>query len=188
MRKALFVLFGCLISSAAWAETQFTAVNVSGVSDGKASNIGFEILIQPEPNSQNQIEIEGKAFLAMQDQAVPVTIRTPNLEIETTENNFVVAVQNGNQSFFTRFEYQEKIESGLLTRINLLGNAQDGSPVSISIVDDPAPWIIYAIIIATPIATCAIHTVSNWIKECPAGYDIHVEGNLAGLSCTFRCK
>ncbi len=180
----------CLLAVTAAAESRFTTATVSvGSQDGAPDAITFEILEQPVPDANDRIRIDGKAFSPAERAPVPITIETtlPS-DPDVVASSFELSNTDNQKARFSRFDYDVKIEGGPLSRVILLGTSADGTPASVSIADDPGPWVWIAIYVGAQVAFCAEQRIASWIKECPKGSNTTVKGTLAGISCSFECK
>ncbi len=188
--RIAIVTLAVMLPDSALAENQFTTVTASGEDRwGLPVSIAFEVVKELEIDADKQIIIDGRAFGAATEEGVPITIKTPQpSDDNVVESSFVVQGEGASASEFRRFDYTVERDGVKLTRIVLLGKTQDGRPAYASLTDDPGPWLPVIVLLAAQVSYCAVTYVSPYIKECPSGYDISVDGSLTGLKCSFSCK
>lgn len=185
---AAVVLGVGLPSEAALAADRFASMEVIATGANVPPSIAsFNIIGDPVPNPDGFYVVDGMAFAPEFGEARPLSLAAPASELGSLDD--LTLTSDGAEASFSRLEFEVESEAVNYTKVLLIGQNRDGSPVFVSVLDDPGPAGVLLAILGIQLAYCGIAELALIFKECPGGADFSFEGlSLKGVTCSWSCK
>jgi hypothetical protein len=184
---AVIVGIGLLAGTATAAERFASMEVVAAGANVPPSIASFNIIGVPVSNADGFYIVDGVGFAPGFGEAKPLSLVVPASEVGPLDDLTVTA--DGAEVAFSRFQYAVESEGVNYTKIIMVGQNRDGTPVFVSVLDDPGPAGVLFVILGIQLAYCGIAELAIILKECPGGADFRFEGlSLKGVTCSWSCK
>ena len=180
----LFAAVLLAIPYVASAEGQFSTVDVvTAGADGEAIVFSLDTVSNIELDDNGDLVVRGLAF-SPEVSKVPVTI-TANPEISDLglESATQIDSSAGFSQSLSIHSRSTQVDGTEFTRIVAVGRLDNGTPVAITAVDDPSPWLIALFIMSARLTSCYAIPA---LYECPGGFNLRTEGGVF-VTCEFSC-
>jgi hypothetical protein len=165
---ALFLVMPCVV----YAEGQFSTVDVLTTGpDGESIVFSLDVIGDMNIDDDGQLSVQGTAYSSFNSESgVPIVVTA---EPAISELELASAATMESSAGFTQslsiFSRSAPFEESVLTRLVAVGSLDNGTPVAITAVDDPSPWLIPLIIMSARIAVCY---AAPMLYECPGGFGL----------------